>query len=36
MFDIEPRNVVDITSCSVWCPSDEDFIKEILKGLIFS
>ena len=28
MFDIEPRNVADIISCSV-CPSGGDFIKEI-------
>ena len=26
MFDIEPRNVADIISCFVCCPSDEDFI----------
>ena len=36
MFDIEPRNVADIISCSVCCPSGGDFIKEILRGLIFS
>ena len=36
MFDIEPRNVVDIISCSVCCPSGGDFIKEILRGFIFS
>ena len=36
MFDIEPRNVVDIISCSVCCPSGGDFIKEVLRGLIFS
>ena len=31
MFDIEPRNVADIISCSVCCPSGRDFIKEILR-----
>ena len=36
MFDTEPRNVADIISCSVCCPSGRDFIKEILRGLIFS
>ena len=36
MFDIEPRNVDDIISGSVCCPSGGDFIKEILRGLIFS
>ena len=36
MFDIEPRNVADIISCSVCCPNGGDFIKEILRGLIFS
>ena len=36
MFDIEPRNVADIISCSVCCPSGGDFIKKILRGLIFS
>ena len=36
MFDIEPRNVADVISCSVCCPSGKDFIKEILRGLIFS
>ena len=36
MFDIEPRNVADIVSCSVCCPSGGNFIKEILRGLIFS
>ena len=36
MFDIEPRNVADILSGSLACPSDRDFIKEILRGLIFS
>ena len=36
MFDIEPRNVVDIISCSICCPSGGDFIKQILRGLIFS
>ena len=29
MFDIEPRNVADIISCSVCWPSGGDFIKEI-------
>ena len=36
MFDIEPRNVADIISCSVCCPSGGDFIKEIRRGLSFS
>ena len=36
MFDIEPKNVADIISCSVCYPSGGDFIKEILWGLIFS
>ena len=36
MFDIEPRNVADIISCSVCCPSGRDFIREILRGWIFS
>ena len=36
IFDIEPRNVVDIISCSICCPSGGDFIKQILRGLIFS
>ena len=36
MFDIEPRNVADIICCSVYCPSRGNFIKEILRGLIFS
>ena len=36
MFDIEPRNVVNIISCSICCPSGGDFIKQILRGLIFS
>ena len=36
MFDIEPRNVDDIISGSVCCPSGGDFIKEIFRGLIFS
>ena len=35
-FDSEPRNVVDNISCSVCCPSGGDFIKEILRGLVFS
>ena len=40
MFDIEPdieaRNVVNIISCSVCCPSNWDFIKDIFRGLILS
>ena len=36
MFNIEPRNVTNIISFSVCCPSGGDFIKEILRGLIFS
>ena len=36
MFDVEPRNVADIISCSLCCPSGGDFIKEILRELIFS
>ena len=36
IFDIEPRNVVDIIYCSIFCPTGRDFIKEILRGLIFS
>ena len=36
MFHIEPRNVADIISCSVCCPVGGDFIKEILRGFIFS
>ena len=36
MFDIEPRNVANIISCSVCCPTVGDFIKEVLRGLIFS
>ena len=36
MFDIESRSVVDIISCSICCPSGTDFIKQILKGLIFT
>ena len=36
MSDIEPRNVVDIISCSICCPSGGDIIKQILMGLIFS
>ena len=35
MFDIEPRNVAVIISCSVCCPNGGDFIKEIITGLIF-
>ena len=34
MLEIEPRNVADILSCSVCCPSGEDFVKEILSELI--
>ena len=33
---IKPMNVTDIISCSVCCPSGGDFIKEILRELIFS
>ena len=33
--DIEPRYIVNIISCSVCCPSGGDFIKEILRRLIF-
>ena len=36
MFDIDPRNVADIISCSVCCPSGGNFIKEVLRELIFS
>ena len=36
MFDIQPKNVVDIISCSICCLSGVDLIKEILRGLIFS
>ena len=36
MFDIEPRNVANIISWSVCCPSGGDFIKEVLRGMIFS
>ena len=36
MFDIESRNVVNIVSRSICCPSGEDFIKQIFRGLIFS
>ena len=36
MFDIEPRNIVDIIFCSVYCPNGGDIIKEILRGFIFS
>ena len=36
MFDIEPRNVAVIISCSICCPNGGDFIKEIITGLIFS
>ena len=35
MFDIEPTNAADIISCSVCSPNGRDFIKEILRGLIF-
>ena len=34
-FDIVPRNVVDVISCSTCCPSGGDFIKQILRGLTF-
>ena len=36
IFDIVRRNVVDITSSSIRCPSGGDFIKQIFRGLIFS
>ena len=36
MFDIKHRNVVDIISYSICCPNGGDFIKEILRGWIFS
>ena len=36
MFDIVPRNVVSIISCSICCPSRGDFIKQILRGWIIS
>ena len=36
MLDSEPRNVADIISCSVCCPSGGNFIKEVLRELIFS
>ena len=36
MFDIEPRNVADIISCSISYLSGGDFIKQMLSGLIFS
>ena len=36
MFEIKPRNFFNIISCLMCCPSDGDFIKEILRGLIFS
>ena len=35
IFDIEPRNVADIISCSVCYPSRGDFIKEILRGALY-
>ena len=35
IFDIEPRNVVDIISCCICCPSGGNFIKQIVRGLIF-
>ena len=35
MFDMEPRNVVDIISYSICCPIGEGFIKQILRGLVF-
>ena len=31
--DIEPKNVVNITSCTLCCPSGGDFIKQILRRL---
>ena len=34
MFEFEPRNVANIISCFVCCPSGGDFIREILRGLI--
>ena len=34
MSDIEPRNVADISSCSVCYPSGGDVIKEILRGAL--
>ena len=36
MFDIEPRNVAGIIFCSACCRSGGDFIKQILRGSIFS
>ena len=36
MLESEPRNVVHIMSCSLCCPSGGDFIRQILRGLIFS
>ena len=36
MFYIKLRTVVDIISCSMCCPSDGDFIKQILMRLTFS
>ena len=36
MFEIQPKNVVDIISCSICCLSGVDLIKEILRGLVFS
>ena len=29
MFGIEARNFVDIISCSIYCPSGDDFVKQI-------
>ena len=34
--DSEAKNVAEIISCPVCCPGGGDFIKEILRGLIFS
>ena len=36
MCDIEPRNVADITPCTICCPSGGDFIKEILREMTFT
>ena len=36
MSNIELGNVVDIFSCSICVPSGGDFIKQILRGFIFS
>ena len=34
--EIEPRNVVDIISCSICYPGGGISIKQILRGFIFS